>query len=85
MIVLHAVRFCAGFVLRPKIAPSFFSSFPVVHPNIHRLPIELLAARESSVRPEFETSQVEPLAQVIVVGNRMEKPRKILLLTSYYV
>jgi hypothetical protein len=33
---------------------------------------------ESSVRPEFETSHVEPLAQVIVVGNRMEKPRQIL-------
>jgi hypothetical protein len=48
--ILHSVGLWAGFVLCPKIAPSFLSTFPVVHANIHRLPIELLAASSAAGR-----------------------------------
>src|SRR5258708_26996407 len=50
VIILHVVGLWAGFVVCPKITPSFLSSFSVVHANIHRLPIELLAARWATGR-----------------------------------
>lgn len=42
MIILQAVGLCAGLVICREIAPSLLSAFPVVHANIHRLPVKLL-------------------------------------------
>src|SRR5580704_1921095 len=60
-IILHAVGLWAGFVLRPKITPSFLSPFPVVHANIHRLPIKILAASCAAGRSHnLEKDSVNP-------------------------